>query len=173
MSTKCSFTASIRPPLSFVRLSQHSETNGTRRIDIRSEDFRFRVSYPWPRLGSLLLANSANRREHMQLKLVVLGFDPEPTLKEYVTKRAHFALDRFERCIKQVTVQVTDMNGPCKGDDKRCHMTAEFHRGGKVTIKEIRSDERAAVYHAAARLRYSIANRLRNIRTEKRLRITP
>lgn len=107
----------------------------------------------------------------MQLELVIIGLTPEPELREYVTRRTRFAFDRFERYVKRVTVQLTDLNGPRNGKDKRCHITAEFHQGGHATIRETRSGERAAVYHAVGRLRYLIGNRLRILRSRKRFRL--
>ena len=103
----------------------------------------------------------------MQLKVTVNGFPPKPLLRAYITRRIHFALDRFERHIERVIVHLTDLNGPRKGDDKRCRIAVEFRRGGDLMVTETRSDEMAAVYFAAARLQYRIANRMVSARASR------
>lgn len=107
----------------------------------------------------------------MKLEFRVRGFSAKPGTAEYAMRRIRFALDRFESHLKRITVYVTDVNGPRGGKDKRCHIVAEFHRGGEASVTETRGTVTMAIYFAVVRLRRQIASRLRGMREKARVSI--
>jgi hypothetical protein len=106
----------------------------------------------------------------MHVDLKIIGFLPEPSVREYISRRLQFALGRFDRHVRRVIVHLTDVNGPRGGPDKRCRMIAEFHHGGEATVADTRPNALEAIYFAAARLRHQVGKRLASARTKPRLR---
>ena len=83
------------------------------------------------------------------------------TLKRESERRSQFAIDRFQRHIREVGVVLKDVNGPRRGsDDKVCNVTAMLRDGGSVAIKEQGSSFVAAIHGAFQRLRQVLARRL-------------
>lgn len=106
----------------------------------------------------------------MHIELKIIGFLPEPGVREYISRRLRFALDRFERHVRRVIVHLTDVNGPRGGPDKRCQMVVEFHQGGEAMVADTRPNALEAIYFAAARLRHQLGRRLGSARTKPRFR---
>ena len=75
-------------------------------------------------------------------------------------RRLHFATDRFRENIREISVALSDVNGPRGGIDKQCKITATFWRGGTVEIEEKRSSFIDAIGRAAKRLRNVLARRI-------------
>jgi putative sigma-54 modulation protein len=78
--------------------------------------------------------------------------DTVDTLREYAVHRLSFALRRFERRIRRITVRIADVNGPRRGVDSRCSMSVDLIDGGQIFVKAISAWPFAAVSQAARRL---------------------
>ena len=78
--------------------------------------------------------------------------DTVDRLREYAVHRLSFALRRFERRIRRVTVRIADVNGPRRGVDSRCSMSLELIDGGRIFVNAISAWPFAAVSQAASRL---------------------
>ncbi len=80
-------------------------------------------------------------------------------LREYITRRLHFALGRFGPAIQGVNVRTEDLNGPRGGIDKRCHILVRLRASGgsPITVDTDDSDVCAAVDRAAERIGRSVA----------------
>ena len=74
-------------------------------------------------------------------------------LLAHVERRLRFALSRFEQKIRQIAVQVTDLNGPRGGFEKQCRVT--------VTLSPALH---TAIDRAADRLERSVTRELRRRR---------
>lgn len=81
-------------------------------------------------------------------------------LLAHVERRLRFALSRFEQRIRQVAVQVTDLNGPRGGLDKQCRVTVTLSPSGKVMVGATDANLHAAVDRAADRLERSVTRQL-------------
>lgn len=55
-------------------------------------------------------------------------------LRSQVEKRLQFALGRFEPRIRQITVDLADINGPRGGIDKSCRIAVHLNRGKTVRL---------------------------------------
>src|SRR6476660_6605443 len=78
--------------------------------------------------------------------------DTVDRLREYVAHRLSFALRRFERRIRRITVRIADVNGPKRGVDSRCSMIVDLTDGGQIFVNAISAWPFAAVSQAASRL---------------------
>ena len=78
--------------------------------------------------------------------------DTVDRLREYAAHRLSFALRRFERRIRRITVRIADVNGPKRGVDSQCSMSVDLIDGGQIFVKAISAWPFAAVSQAASRL---------------------
>jgi ribosome-associated translation inhibitor RaiA len=85
---------------------------------------------------------------------------PRSTLQEHADHRLFFALRRFQDSVRRVTVRVTDQNGPRRGIDTRCVVTADLHRGGAVLVEATSAWPTAAIGEAARRLNEALRRRV-------------
>lgn len=89
-----------------------------------------------------------------QIELLVRGAHSATTegLHEYVQHRLSFALRRFVHRVRHVTVRLTDENGPRRGVDSRCSITADLVDGGQLFVEATAAWPYAAITLAAGRL---------------------
>ena len=78
--------------------------------------------------------------------------DTVDQLREYAVHRLSFALRRFDRRIRRITVRIADVNGPRRGVDSRCSMSVDLIGGGQIFVNAISAWPFAAVSQAASRL---------------------
>lgn len=86
--------------------------------------------------------------------------DNAATLREYIARRLSFALRRFERQIRRVTVRLIDLNGPRRGVDSRCSMTVELVQGGSIVVEATTARPYTSITHAASRLKEALRREL-------------
>lgn len=87
-------------------------------------------------------------------------------LRELTSRRMHFALDTFGDRVESVAVNLSDVNGPRGGVDKRCHIAVVVRGVGAVVM--VRSAGRTpalALTRAGRCLKYRIAEALRHVRS--------
>jgi ribosome-associated translation inhibitor RaiA len=92
----------------------------------------------------------------MDLRIEVLTHgtrtDTREGLREYAARRLSLAVKRFSHRIQRVTVRLVDENGPRRGVDSRCSISAELAEGGQLFVEAIAAWPFAAVRLAARRL---------------------
>lgn len=81
-------------------------------------------------------------------------------LREYAERRLSFALRRFAPRIQHVIVRLVDENGPRRGVDSRCSMTADLVDGRRIFVEASAAWPFAAMSRAAHRLNESIRREL-------------
>ena len=86
--------------------------------------------------------------------------DTATKLREHAERRLSFALRRFEHAIRRVTVRLTDLNGPRRGEDTRCLMAVELNDGRRLVVEATTSVPFASITQAASRLSTVLARRL-------------
>jgi putative sigma-54 modulation protein len=82
--------------------------------------------------------------------------DTAKALREYAERRLSFALRRFAHQVQHVTVRLVDVNGPRRGVDSRCSITANLVDGRRIFVEASAAWPFAAVTQAAHRLNESI-----------------
>ena len=78
--------------------------------------------------------------------------DTTASLREHAARRLTFALRRFSQRIRRVTVRLVDENGPRRGVDARCSMTAELSDGRHLFVDAVSAWPTAAITEASGRL---------------------
>lgn len=78
--------------------------------------------------------------------------DTVDELREYAVHRLSFALRRFDRRIRRITVRIADVNGPRRGVDSRCSMSVALTDGRQIFVTAISAWPFAAVSQAVSRL---------------------
>jgi len=89
-----------------------------------------------------------------QMEFLVRGSRSETTevLREYAIRRLSFAVRRFTHRVRHVTVRLVDVNGPRRGVDTRCSVTADLIDGGQLFVQATAAWPFAALTQAAARV---------------------
>jgi ribosome-associated translation inhibitor RaiA len=88
-----------------------------------------------------------------QIEVVVRGrSDTAETVREYALRRLSFGIRRFRHRARHITVRLVDLNGPRRGVDSRCSMTADLVDGGSLFVEATAATPFAAIARAAGRL---------------------
>lgn len=72
-------------------------------------------------------------------------------LRAHVRRRILFAVGRFGDRIRHITVQLSDVNGPRGGVDKRCQLRLRVEGLPDIVVDDTELTMQAAVSRAAAR----------------------
>ena len=77
---------------------------------------------------------------------------PQATeLRELTERRVRFVLRRLGWLVPRADVQMSDVNGPRGGIDKRCQVELRTVGAGSVVVASVASDWRTALDNALAR----------------------
>lgn len=100
----------------------------------------------------------------MRVDIKTSGFDLTDGLRDHAQKRLEFALDWARHDVRRVSINLSDINGPRGGKDKRCqiHIPLPGHRD--VVIQDTESDLYAAIDLAADRASQTLERRLCRLR---------
>jgi hypothetical protein len=80
--------------------------------------------------------------------------------KSHLIRRVQFALGRFASRISNVSVKVSDLNGPRGGIDKRCRLAARVQGLGEVIVQDDDAELQPLVDRIAERMGHLIGRRL-------------
>lgn len=77
---------------------------------------------------------------------------PQPVeLRELAERRVRFVLRRRSWLVTRAEVQMSDLNGPRGGPDKRCQVALRTDGAGPIVVSSVASDWRTALDQAVAR----------------------
>ena len=96
----------------------------------------------------------------MRLHIRPRNVELTEALKDHVNRRSQFALGRFGRRIRQVTIRLSDVNGPRGGCDKTCQVKVSLIRGDSIVVGDTKSDLYAAINGAMERAGRAIGRQL-------------
>jgi len=96
----------------------------------------------------------------MLLLLVTYDVPLTPDLQSGVERRLRFAADRFADHVREISVNLRDVNGRKGGIDILCHVSAKFHNGDRVRVEQRSATAMAAIGIAAKRLRRVLSRRI-------------
>jgi ribosome-associated translation inhibitor RaiA len=90
----------------------------------------------------------------MPIEFVVRGErrDTAEALREYAHRRLSFAVRRFGHRVRHLMVRLVDENGPRRGVDSRCSITADLVDGSQLFVESTTAWPFAAITLAAGRL---------------------
>ena len=97
--------------------------------------------------------------------------DPEGArLRELAVQRARFVMRRLAWLVPRAKVQLSDVNGPRGGVDKRCQVELKTDGNGTVVITSLARDWRSALDSALARAARVLVRLLRRGQAHERAR---
>lgn len=97
----------------------------------------------------------------MNIDIKTQGFGLTPGLRDHVADRVSTSLGRFEERVRQVTVRLSDLNGPRGGIDKQCQLMLRVDRARSIVVRDIAEDLYVAVDRAAERAGRTLVRRLK------------
>jgi hypothetical protein len=95
--------------------------------------------------------------------------DVATQLHEYAERRLTFALRRFQHQLRRVRVRLNDINGPKRGVDSRCSVTADLQNGHRLFVETTTSWPFRSVTKAAAQMSEAIRRDLGAVQTRSRV----
>ncbi len=96
----------------------------------------------------------------MQLSIRINGGNTTPAARRNLTETVENALAKFSDQLRQVTLSVSDINGPRGGKDKQCRCVLSLSRMQPVVIEELDTSIGGAIHHALERAVYTVSQRL-------------
>jgi ribosome-associated translation inhibitor RaiA len=96
---------------------------------------------------------------------------PQATdLRDLTERRVRFVLRRLGWLVPRAEVQMSDVNGPRGGIDKRCQVELRTDGAGSVVVTSVASDWRTALDNALARATRLLMRAWRRGNDSRRLR---
>ena len=96
---------------------------------------------------------------------------PQATeLRDLTEHRVRFVLRRLGWLVPRAEVQMSDVNGPRGGIDKRCQVELRTDGAGSVVIASVARDWRTALDNAVARAARFLIRQWRRGRAPRRMR---
>jgi len=96
---------------------------------------------------------------------------PQATeLRDLTERRVRFVLRRLGWLVPRAEVQMSDVNGPRGGIDKRCQVDLRTDGAGSVVVTSVASDWRTALDNALARAARFLIRLWRRANDSRRLR---
>lgn len=96
----------------------------------------------------------------MQLDIKARGFELTGSLRDYVRKRVACNLTYGDASVIEVSVRLSDVNGPRGGEDKRCHIALRVKGLPRIVIEDTEADLYVAIDRAAERAGRTLQRRL-------------
>ncbi len=87
----------------------------------------------------------------MNIHIRAQGFELTDRLREHTERRLRFALGWADDRLRQVSICLSDENGPRGGEDKRCRIQIAFPGAPNVVIDDTEADLYVAIDRAADR----------------------
>lgn len=92
------------------------------------------------------------------------------SLRELAIKRVQFAMRRLSWLVPRAKVQLSDINGPHGGVDKRCQLEFKTVDKGTVVVTAIARDWSDALNRALSRAVRKLVREFRKARNQPRMR---
>ena len=111
--------------------------------------------------------------KELSMKVVFESDAPQgETLREMAIGRVTFAMRRLSWLVPRARVQMSDVNGPRGGVDKRCQIELKTDTSGTVVVTAMARDWRTALDSALARASHVLMRRSQRRQSFSRQRAT-
>lgn len=104
----------------------------------------------------------------MKIDVRFRALQASDALREYVARRIHFQLSRFNGEVSSVHVSISDVNGPKGGPDKRCQVTVRGRALGPVRVVDLSEDAYSVVDMAVERAARAVGREIERTRAARR-----
>ena len=96
----------------------------------------------------------------MQIDIQARDFPLTDALRSHAERRLRFALTCFDDHIQRVAMQLSVINGPRGGKDKRCYLQVMLAGLSDIVIEDIEADLYVAIDRAVDRAGRTVARKL-------------
>ncbi|MGB5177982.1 MAG: HPF/RaiA family ribosome-associated protein [Gammaproteobacteria bacterium] len=96
----------------------------------------------------------------MQIDIQARDFPLTVALRSHAEQRLHFALACLDDHIQRVALQLSVINGPRGGKDKRCYMQVMLAGLSDIVIEDIEADLYVAIDRAVDRAGRTVVRKL-------------
>ena len=110
---------------------------------------------------------------HMKLNIQSRSFELTAALDAYIRNKLNQALSRVAPPQTEVTISLSDINGPRGGEDKQCQMLFALPGVGLFVIKDRKADLYHAIDSASQRARHAVSRAVTRRRKRKNGRGKP
>ncbi len=104
----------------------------------------------------------------MKIEVRATNIELTKQMKRSAERRVLFALNRFSTRIQQVTIVLTDVNGPRGGEDTSCRLTVVGREGWVVTLTTLDHTPLMATTLVASRAARAVGRQLERQRAAPR-----
>lgn len=87
---------------------------------------------------------------------------------QYIQKSVYVALSRFSQAVKNVSIFLSDQNGPKGGKDKTCKIVIDTLIGEKIVVKATQTEWGPAIHNALKRSKYKLTEIIGKLRPANR-----
>ena len=109
----------------------------------------------------------------MKLDIQARDFSLTDSMLTYVKDRINYLFGSRYDQIQQITVRLSDVNGPRGGVDKRCVVKVTLPRLNEIIIDDIQADLYVAIFRAMDRASRTVNRRLARLLDKKRRLYVP
>lgn len=110
-----------------------------------------------PNLG----ASRHNGGKQMHIDIRAREFPLTEALQQHAERRIRYALSRNDHRILRIVMQLSDVNGPRGGNDKRCHLRVVLNGMPELVAEDIEADMYMAINRATTKAGRSLARRMK------------
>jgi putative sigma-54 modulation protein len=105
----------------------------------------------------------------MILSIRAHGLDLGPALRLHGERRVERALNKHRGVVRDVAVQLTDVNGPRGGRDVLCSVVAQLDGHPAIVVRALADDAYASIDLVAPKLAEAVVRRLGRARSTRLL----
>jgi len=104
----------------------------------------------------------------MRIEIASPQFSVTEAIRGHLEERIGRSLAHFESRIGRVRVGLADVNGPRRGNDKRCRIECHIESLCRVEVEAVNPDLYAAIDRAAEKLERAVERHLLKLRSATR-----
>ncbi len=98
--------------------------------------------------------------------------DPQGAeMRDLTVQRVQLAMRRLSWLVPRAKVQLSDVNGPRGGVDKRCYVELKTHLIGTVVVTSMARDWRSAIESALSRASKVLLRNVRRNKSQRHVRL--
>ncbi|MDR0933831.1 MAG: HPF/RaiA family ribosome-associated protein [Burkholderiaceae bacterium] len=89
--------------------------------------------------------------------IIAKGVKASESLRNYITARLDTVLTRGQKNVQDITIRLTDTNGPRGGIDKRCQIQVKLPGMSPIVVTGLAADITSAIDMAAQRVSKAVS----------------
>jgi ribosomal subunit interface protein len=103
----------------------------------------------------------------MEIEIQAHHIELSQKLKAHIQRKLLFSLNRFEKHISEVSIELSDVNGQKSGLDKQCRIQIILRNMEDITIKDTQASLYLAIDRAMQRADRSVARQINHNTSRK------